>query len=133
MLGPATGAENDAGVLRYGALGVYAVSDVYAVQGYLLKGNYLDDAGAEQTAADTTVTVTAYAAAGAVTVPATDASTWPQRGHVWNTDSDEILMFRNRSGNSLFVDAAGRGMCCGSDNCSDWCGWFGFDWKSVCH
>ena len=110
--GPLTGAENAAGKTRYGLIVPRnrAATTIFIVKAFLQTGKWIDSAGAKQTAANTTVGAAGYAAAGAVTIPAADASTWPPRGHVFNQTSAEILQYNSRDGNNLTVAATGRGI-----------------------
>jgi len=111
--GPILGAENAAGVIRYPAFFVkngHATDKLFTVTAFLRTGTWIDNAGVQQTAAPTTVAAGGYAASGATTLPAADASSYPQRGHLLNQDTNEILQYNSRDGDNFTVPSAGRGI-----------------------
>jgi len=113
LQGPILGAENAAGVTRYAAFfprNGNATDKLFTITVFLRTGTWIDNAGVQQTAAATTVGAGGYAAAGAVTIPVADASDYPQRGHILNQDTNEIMQYNSRDGDNFTVSAAARGI-----------------------
>ncbi len=112
LFGPIRGPENTTGITRHALFVKYneAATALNRLYVYLKTGEWINSAGATQTATDGAVAAAGYADAGAITLPTKGAATWPSVGHVLNVNTDEIMQFNSRSGDNLIVAATGRGI-----------------------